>query len=171
MQGDSTLGQLTDSDWATFMAKLEAAEHEFVQGRPAAFKALWSHSDDVSICGAFGGRGVRVGQGGIPARLGEFAVFTRHPRREEIRSAVGADFAYIVQIEHIRFRSWPDGRIDPRTAGNDGVSQRSLIPFKKSTQERNYRAPASLSAPRRIELSDVSCISHRIWSTENSVQS
>jgi hypothetical protein len=133
MQGDSTLGQLTDSDWATFMAKLEAAEHEFVQGRPAAFKALWSHSDDVSICGAFGG--VESGWDKVASRLdwasSQFSQGTRS--REEIRSAVGADFAYIVQIEHIRFRSWPDGRIDPRTAGNDGVSQRSLIPFKKST--------------------------------------
>jgi hypothetical protein len=90
MQGDSTLGQLTDSDWATFMAKLEAAEHEFAQGRPAAFKALWSHSDDVSICGAFGG--VESGWDKVASRLdwasSQFSQGTRS--REEIRSAVGA---------------------------------------------------------------------------------
>ena len=80
MQSNSTLGQLADSEWATFMAKLEAAEHEFVQGYPAAFKALWSHSDDVSICGAFGGVELRWQQGGIQARLGEFAVFRWHPQ-------------------------------------------------------------------------------------------
>jgi hypothetical protein len=104
MQGDSTHGQLADSDWATFMGKLEAAEHEFVQGHPAAFKALWSHSDDVSICGAFGG--VESGWDKVASRLdwasSQFSQGTRS--REEIRSAVGADFAYIVQTEHIRFR-------------------------------------------------------------------
>ena len=62
------------SEWAAFIAKLEAGEHEFAQGRPAAFKALWSHSDDVSICGAFGGIG-RGGKTWQPARLGQFAVF------------------------------------------------------------------------------------------------
>jgi hypothetical protein len=53
MQSDSTRRELADSEWAAFIAKLEAAEHEFAQGRPAAFKALWSHTHDVSICGAF----------------------------------------------------------------------------------------------------------------------
>ena len=104
MQGDSTLGQLANSEWASFMAKLEAAEHEFVQGRPAAFKALWSHSDDVSICGAFGG--VESGWNKVASRLdwasSQFSHGTRS--REEIRSAVGADFAYLVQTEQIRFR-------------------------------------------------------------------
>ena len=103
MQGDSTLGQLANSEWANFIAKLEAAEYEFAQGRPAAFKALWSHSDDVSICGAFGG--VESGWNKVASRLdwasSQFSAGTRS--REEIRSAVGADFAYIVQTEHIRF--------------------------------------------------------------------
>jgi ketosteroid isomerase-like protein len=104
MQTDSTFGRLADSEWATFMAKLEAAEHEFAQGRPAAFKALWSHSDDASICGAFGG--VESGWKNVAARLdwasSQFSEGTRS--REEIRSVVGADFAYIVQTEQIRFR-------------------------------------------------------------------
>ena len=104
MQSDLTLGQLADSEWATFMAKLEAAEQEFAQGRPAAFKALWSNSDDVSICGAFGG--IESGWNNVASRLdwasSQFSDGTRS--REEIKSAVGADFAYIVQTEHIRFR-------------------------------------------------------------------
>jgi ketosteroid isomerase-like protein len=101
---DSTSGQLADSEWATFIAKLEAAEYQFVQGHPAAFKALWSHSDDVSICGAFGG--VESGWDKVASRLdwasSQFSDGTRS--REEIKSAVGADLAYIVQTEHIRFR-------------------------------------------------------------------
>jgi ketosteroid isomerase-like protein len=98
------LGEVADSEWATFLTKLEAAEHEFAQGHPAAFKALWSHSDDVSICGAFGG--VESGWDKVASRLdwasSQFSDGTRS--REEIKSAVGADFAYIVQTEHIRFR-------------------------------------------------------------------
>jgi len=42
---------LANSEWMAFIAKLEAAEEEFVQGRPAAFQALWSHADDVTLCG------------------------------------------------------------------------------------------------------------------------
>jgi ketosteroid isomerase-like protein len=80
------------------------AEHEFAQGRPAAFKALWSHGDDVSICGAFGG--IESGWNNVAARLDwASSQFSEGRRtREEVRSAVGADFAYLVQTEHIRFR-------------------------------------------------------------------
>ena len=104
MQNDSTLGRFADSEWAAFIAKLEVAEHEFAQGRPAAFKALWTHSDDVSICGAFGG--VESGWDKVASRLdwasSQFSDGTRS--REEIRCTVGPDFAYLVQTEHIRFR-------------------------------------------------------------------
>ena len=46
---------LGNSEWKAFINNLETAEEEFVQGRPAAFLALWSHSDDVTLCGGFGG--------------------------------------------------------------------------------------------------------------------
>jgi len=113
MQSDSTLGRPADSEWTDFIAKLETAEHEFAQGRPAAFKDLWSHSDDVSICGAFGG--VESGWDKVASRLdwasSQFSEGTRS--REEIKSAVGAEFAYLVQTEHIRFRV--PSRTEPST--------------------------------------------------------
>jgi hypothetical protein len=94
----------TDPEWTAFIAKLETAEHEFAEGRPAAFKALWSHGDEVSLCGGFGG--VESGWDNVGARLdwasSQISEGTRS--REEIRSTVGADFAYIVQTEEIRFR-------------------------------------------------------------------
>lgn len=93
-----------DSVWSAFMARLESAEHEFAQGRPAAFKALWSHGDEVSLCGGFGG--MESGWNKVAARLdwasSQISEGTRSS--EEIRSTVGADFAYIVQTEQIRFR-------------------------------------------------------------------
>src|SRR5262245_15240560 len=104
VRSNKAFGEVADSEWADFIAKLEAAEHEFAQGRPAAFKALWSHSDDVSICGAFGG--VESGWDKVASRLdwasSQFSEGTRS--REEIKSLVGAEFAYLVQTEHIRFR-------------------------------------------------------------------
>jgi hypothetical protein len=93
-----------DSEWSAFIARLETAEHEFAQGRPAAFKALWSHGDEVSLCGGFGG--MESGWDKVAARLdwasSQISEGTRSS--EEIRSTVGTDFAYIVQTEQIRFR-------------------------------------------------------------------
>ena len=96
--------RLADPEWTAFVANLEAAEHEFAQGRPAAFKALWFHDDEVSLCGGFGG--VESGWVNVGARLdwasSQISEGTRSS--EEIRSTVGRDFAYIVQAEQIRFR-------------------------------------------------------------------
>jgi ketosteroid isomerase-like protein len=95
---------LANSEWMTFIAKLETAEEEFVQGRPAAFQALWSHADDVTLCGGFGG--VERGWQNVTARLNwvsaKYSDGTR--TREEISRMVGADFAYLVQTEVIRSR-------------------------------------------------------------------
>jgi hypothetical protein len=126
MRSDSIRGDIGDSEWATFIAKLEAAEHEFAQGRPAAFKALWSHSDEVSICGAFGG--IESGWKNVAARLdwasSQFSEGTRS--REEIRSAIGTDFAYVVQTEHIRFRV--PGRMEQST-----LDLRVTMVFRRQT--------------------------------------
>ncbi|HEY7560056.1 MAG TPA: nuclear transport factor 2 family protein [Candidatus Binatia bacterium] len=97
-------GDLADAEWMAFIAKLETAEEEFVQGRPAAFQALWSHADDVTLCGGFGG--VERGWQNVTDRLSwvskKYSDGTR--TREEISRMVGADFAYLVQTEVIRSR-------------------------------------------------------------------
>ena len=96
--------QLADSEWLAFIAKLDAAETEFAQGWPGAFKALWSHADDVTLCGGFGGR-VEHGWANVGARLdwasSKYSDGTRST--EAISGMVGADFAYSVQKELIRF--------------------------------------------------------------------
>jgi ketosteroid isomerase-like protein len=95
---------LADAEWAVFIAKLETTEEEFVKGRPAAFQALWSRADDVTLCGGFGG--VERGWQNVTDRLSwvskKYADGTR--TREEISRMVGADFAYLVQTEVIRSR-------------------------------------------------------------------
>jgi len=42
------------SEFHVFLEKVYEAQVELVQGRPEAFKALWSHSSDVTIFGGFG---------------------------------------------------------------------------------------------------------------------
>jgi ketosteroid isomerase-like protein len=97
-------GDLADAEWSVFIAKLENAEEEFVRGRPAAFQALWSGADDVTLCGGFGG--VERGNQNVTDRLSwvskKYSDGTR--TREEISRMVGADFAYLVQTEVIRSR-------------------------------------------------------------------
>ena len=94
-----------DSEWATFKARLEAAQAEFARGRPGDFKALWSHADDVTICGGLGG-GVELGWDKVAARLDwASSNYTDGTRSwQEISGTVGADFAYLVQLETIDFR-------------------------------------------------------------------
>ncbi len=96
------MSDLANAEWTTFMAKLKAAEEEFVKGRPAAFQALWSRADDVTLCGGFGG--VERGWQNVTARLNwvstKYSNGTR--TREKISRMVGADLAYLVQTEIIR---------------------------------------------------------------------
>ena len=104
---------LVNSEWMAFIAKLEAAEEEFVQGRPAAFQALWSHSEEVTLCGGFGG--AARGWENVTSRLNWVsAKYSAGSRtREEISGMVGADFAYLVQTEVIRSRV--AGQTEPST--------------------------------------------------------
>ena len=84
---------LADPEWKEFIAKLETAEEEFVQGRPAAFQALWSRADDVTLCGGFGG--VERGWKNVTDRLSwvskKYSAGTR--TREEISRMVAGNFA------------------------------------------------------------------------------
>lgn len=93
-----------DSVWSDFLAKLERAEEEFVQGRPGAFQSLWSRADDVTLLGAFGG--VERGWQNVMSRLSwvsrKYSDGARS--RKEISRFVGAEFAYLVQLESIQSR-------------------------------------------------------------------
>ncbi len=95
---------IDDAEWTAFVAELETAEEEFVKGQPAAFQALWSRADDVTLCGGFGG--VERGWKNVTDRLSwvskKYSDGTR--TREEISRMVGADLAYLVQREVIHSR-------------------------------------------------------------------
>ena len=100
------------------MERLEAAEQEFVQGRPAEFQSLWSRTDDVTLCGGFGG--VERGWQNVTPRLDWVSTKYADGSRtsEKISSVVGTDFAYLVQTEVIR----------ARIAGQVNLQSRSYAP-------------------------------------------
>ena len=144
--------RLADSEWIAFMARLETAEHEFAQGRHAAFKALWSHGDEVSLCGGFGG--VESGWDKVGARLdwasSKYSDGTRSS--EEIRSTVGDDFAYIVQKEVIRFRiAAPGGILSPHERVDPLVRRRiDAFSGQRNLKFRTRRLRFCVSAPLRL---------------------
>ena len=46
---------MTDAIWEETMKRLEQAQQKFACGDASAFKEIWSHREDVSIMGGFGG--------------------------------------------------------------------------------------------------------------------
>jgi ketosteroid isomerase-like protein len=95
----------TDSkDFLVALAKIDAAQLELQNGLPAAFKALWSHSDDVTLSGGFGGT-IEKGWEQISRRLDWVgAQFSNGTNTiERIVAKANGGLAYVVQIEHIRF--------------------------------------------------------------------
>jgi ketosteroid isomerase-like protein len=84
--------------------KVDAAQLELQNGRAAAFKALWSHADDITLSGGFGG-GVEQGWAKIDARLDWVAQQFSNATHENLRvtADVSGDLGYLVQTEHIRF--------------------------------------------------------------------
>jgi SnoaL-like domain len=95
-------GTLHDACWAAFSSQLDEAESEFAQGRPEAFKALWSQGDDVSVYGAFGG--LVTGWREVARRLDWASSQMRQGSRgcAERCCVVSQDLAYIAQREWIR---------------------------------------------------------------------
>lgn len=86
------------------LARVDAAQLELQNGRPAAFKALWSHADDITLSGGFGGT-IERGWEQISRRLdwvGEH--FSKGTNSiERVVTGSSGDLAYVVQIEHLRF--------------------------------------------------------------------
>jgi len=92
------------------LKQVESAQVLLVNGQPAAFKALWSQEDDVTLSGGLGGV-IAKGWAQVSARLDWVATQYRDGTRthEEISRYVGPDVAYVVLRETIRFKSPVDG--------------------------------------------------------------
>ena len=90
---------------------VEAAQVELVRGKPEAFKALWSHGNDVTLSGGLGGA-IAKGWPQVSERLDwvatQYAEGTR--THQEVARYVGQDLAYVVLRETIRFTNPVDRR-------------------------------------------------------------
>jgi ketosteroid isomerase-like protein len=87
------------------LAEVEAAQVQLVNGHPGAFKALWSHSDDVTLSGGLGGA-IAKGWTQVNERLDWVATQYVDGARshQEVARYVGQDLAYVVLRETIRFK-------------------------------------------------------------------
>lgn len=92
------------AEFESMLTRLDEAQQEFHNGKPAALRALWSHADDVTLAGGSGGA-IEKGWDHVSRRLDwagtqySNAVQTN----ERVVVAVSGNFAYVVQAEHIRF--------------------------------------------------------------------
>ncbi|MBA3770172.1 MAG: nuclear transport factor 2 family protein [Blastocatellia bacterium] len=100
------------------LIKYDAAQIEFHNGRSAASKALWSHSDDITLSGGAGGA-IEKGWKNVSARLDWAAAqYSKGTQTDErINVMVTGNLAFVVRYEHIRF----------------------YVPGKSDESERNYR--------------------------------
>lgn len=96
------------NDFAEFLSRVDSAQVQLQQGVPEPYKALWSHGEDITLAGGFGGR-IEQGWTQVSKRLdwaGSNFVNGRNEIRRLAFSASG-DVGYLVQTEHVIF-STPD---------------------------------------------------------------
>ena len=95
----------SSADFEAMLRQVEAAQGELVRGRVAAFKEVWSHSEDATLIGGLGGA-IEKGWPNVSARLDwvgtQFSDGTR--KQEEIARRVAGDLAYVVQRETLQYR-------------------------------------------------------------------
>jgi ketosteroid isomerase-like protein len=94
-----------DAAFQAMLVQVDAAQLELQNGRPAAFKALWSHADDITLSGGFGGT-IEQGWEAISRRLDWVGTqFSQGSHTiERLVAHASGDLGYVVQLEHIRFR-------------------------------------------------------------------
>ena len=89
-----------------FLVEADAAQVELQNGKVERYKSLWSHADNVSITGGFGGT-IERGWAAVSKRLDWAATQFSEGKNTIERLIVysNGDLAYVVQLEHIRFKA------------------------------------------------------------------
>lgn len=88
----------------TFLDTLDAAQRQLQNGDATAYKALWSHSDNVTLSGGFGGK-IEKGWPDVSRRLDWAATQLSKGQNtiERVATRARGDLGYVIQIERIRF--------------------------------------------------------------------
>lgn len=91
-------------EFHAFLDDVDAAQLELQNGRAAAFKSLWSHRNDITLSGGFGGT-VEKGWEQIGSRLDWVADQFSNGTHENTRivSGFSGELGYVVQLEHLQF--------------------------------------------------------------------
>jgi ketosteroid isomerase-like protein len=103
-QGPIKVGKTSNDGFKEMLGKVDAAQLELQNGKSAAYKSLWSHADDITLSGGFGGR-IEKGWEQISHRLDWVATqFSNGSNTiERLVAGESGDLGYVVQIEHIRY--------------------------------------------------------------------
>lgn len=104
---------MTAKSWDAAMTRLLAAQRDFVNGDASGLQRLYSHREDVSVMGGFGG--FERGWAEVGPRLAWAASHFHggNYSQQEISATVGADHACLVSIERRARRPGTDGRPIP----------------------------------------------------------
>ena len=103
---------MPDGSWDAAMAELLAAQHDFMNGDATGLQTLFSHREDVTVMGGFGG--FERGWAEVGSRLawaashfhgGEYS-------QQNVGMTVGRDVACLVCLERWA-RKAPDGQLLP----------------------------------------------------------
>src|SRR5437016_14456485 len=103
---------MADTSWEATMKQLAAAQHDFMNGDAAGLQRLYSHRDDVTVLGGFGG--FEHGWAEVGPRLA-WAASHFHGgdySQQDISVTVGKDLACLVCLERWA-RNAADGRPEP----------------------------------------------------------
>lgn len=102
-----------DAELQAMLGKYAEAAALFYNGKPQAVKALWSHSEEVTLSGAAGGATAK-GWSNVSSRLdwasSQFLGSNGAKTIEQIQAVISGDLAYLVQYEHIRYH--PPGQTE-----------------------------------------------------------
>jgi ketosteroid isomerase-like protein len=103
--GSPQAGAQERAEFDAFFDKVSQAQAELFRGRPGPLKALWSRASDVTLFGAFGGRGEH-GWDQVGPRLdwASAQYSDGSPTIERIASYVDGNLGHVVQLEKVRFK-------------------------------------------------------------------
>ncbi len=95
---------MSDKAWDEAMAMAQRANLEMLRGNPEPIKRLYSHRDDVTVLGGFGG--FERGWNEVEPRLDWAASHFSggRYRQEEVAAIMGVDLAMTVTIERYTVR-------------------------------------------------------------------
>ncbi|MGH7059552.1 MAG: YybH family protein [Stellaceae bacterium] len=104
---------MPEQSWDAAMARLLAVQHDFLNGDASGLQQLYSHRQDVTVMGGFGG--FERGWAEVGPRL-DWAASHFHGgdySQQDISATVGSDHACLVSIERWARQTAPGGRPIP----------------------------------------------------------